>query len=143
MRSDAQIVVSADTDFGTLLAARTVGKPSVIQFRGRETASPTHGRIDRCAGQLRRFTTWPSRAAKSGATKFDRCNLPGKPQFEAYAPLALGAGGRALGSAVASQWRLASRAHHEGGPLDTSAIGYSAWPKVGRELLSCSREWAE
>jgi len=38
--ADARIVVSADTDFGTLLATRTVSTPSVIQFRGPGSRRP-------------------------------------------------------------------------------------------------------
>ena len=35
-----RIVVSADADFGTLLATRSAQKPSVIQFRGQESRKP-------------------------------------------------------------------------------------------------------
>jgi predicted nuclease of predicted toxin-antitoxin system len=38
--AENQIVVSADTDFGTLLAERGSQKPSVIQFRGEGSRTP-------------------------------------------------------------------------------------------------------
>jgi predicted nuclease of predicted toxin-antitoxin system len=38
--ADDRIVVSSDTDFGTLLAARTAAKPSVVQFRGPGSRRP-------------------------------------------------------------------------------------------------------
>lgn len=38
--AEGRIIVSADTDFGTLLATRTASHPSVIQFRGRGSRLP-------------------------------------------------------------------------------------------------------
>jgi predicted nuclease of predicted toxin-antitoxin system len=37
---EERILVTADTDFGTLLAARSCQKPSVIQFRGEGSRTP-------------------------------------------------------------------------------------------------------
>jgi predicted nuclease of predicted toxin-antitoxin system len=38
--ADARVVISTDTDFGTLLASRTVSAPSIIQFRGPGSRRP-------------------------------------------------------------------------------------------------------
>ena len=48
-----RIVVSADADFGTLLAVRSSQQPSVIQFRGEGSRKPTYWR-ERC------LLTYPS-----------------------------------------------------------------------------------
>jgi len=60
--TDDRIVVSADTDFGTLLAARTVRKPSVIQFRGPGSRKP-----DALARTLRSNLAQLAEALESGS----------------------------------------------------------------------------
>jgi predicted nuclease of predicted toxin-antitoxin system len=45
--AEHRIVVSADADFGTLVAVRSSPQPSVIQFRGEGSGSRRHWR-ERC-----------------------------------------------------------------------------------------------
>lgn len=60
--SDDRVVVSADTDFGTLLATRSSRKPSVVQFRG-----PGSRRPDALARTLLHNLLQLSEALESGS----------------------------------------------------------------------------
>ena len=68
--ADDRIVVSADTDFGALLAARNVQKPSVIQFRGPGSRKPdalTHAILSNLSQACRRTGTRQHRHVRTVA----------------------------------------------------------------------------
>jgi predicted nuclease of predicted toxin-antitoxin system len=59
---DQRVIISADTDFGTILAMRNVARPSVILFRGATPRNPI-GQVKLLLANLREIAPSVERGA--------------------------------------------------------------------------------